>query len=551
MKSNLLLSLLLTIYCIPNAAISQIVLEATYPTINLQRINLQVSGEKWYYSDDDRRQIFFFNADHTPWKTINYPFEINKKVVLATVNIPISQTTFNVDNLMELIWLFKDTMTQRERIKILNERNDSVFIFPEGRNSLTINELVNSPTKIFVENRDNYSSYKTTIYGLPNMIFEKTYTNASNMHRQRFGHAGERYYFKNVPQKRIEICNTNHICRSIPIPVPPNGGSTTDNDPVFFADDKIFDADTLVEFAFSYDLGSNYGLAKIVNENNREILPINSLSSFVLDQQVGVADKIFLNYTRDNNTVNTQYKVIGLPYPTIEEHTYWSPIQRIVLKQFGAKFISFEYNRIQLLNTNHTVWKSINPIYNSGYSSTVYQNDVLPFVSDSIVNRDSLLEIIWTEWKQTSPRTSHYQLRITTENGINLATIPNARSFSVNKTANLPMKLVTKMWDSTRYNETKVWRFTSRTATQDPSVLTALNAQISPNPFTSTFTITHDVDKPLNIRLFNTVGILVFSEIINSSNSEIKPPNNLPQGVYLLEITDGEKRIIKRLTKIN
>ena len=126
---------------------------------------------------------------------------------------------------------------------------------------MTVNELGGRSSKLFVENVNNSGVYQTTIFNLPNMVFEKTYPNSSNMHRQNLGYAGEKFYFKNVPQKLLEIYNPNHtLWKSIRIPVPTNGGSTRTFDPVFFADDKIFDTDSLVEFVFSFDIGTGYGL---------------------------------------------------------------------------------------------------------------------------------------------------------------------------------------------------------------------------------------------------------------------------------------------------
>ncbi len=330
---------------------AQVTEEATYKTTNLQRLNLTISGEKWYYANDSTQQVYFFNANHTPWKTVDYPIEANKIVSLATINKPITQTTFKADELIELVWVFKDTLTQHERIKVLNELNDSVFILPEGNYVLTINELAGRPAKLFIENHESYDSYKTTIYSLPNMFFEKTYNNASNLHRQKFSYAGEVYYLKNTPQKRIEIYYPNHtLWKSIPLPVPSNGGSTYNYDPVFFADDKIFNADSLVEFAFSYDIGLGYGLSKIVSESGQILLPVNSNSSFVLNQKAGLLDKIFLAYNQSINTVNTQYHVIDLPYPTSRDYIYWFPVQRILFKNFGPKYINLGYRTLYLFN---------------------------------------------------------------------------------------------------------------------------------------------------------------------------------------------------------
>ena len=116
---------------------------------------------------------------------------------------------------------------------------------------------------------------------------------------------------------------------------------------------------------------------------------------------------------------------------------------------------------------------------------------------------------------------------------------------------NLPTKLITKTWDSTRYTNTKVWRFNTPTAVNDPSVLEGLEVDISPNPFNTSFTIHHsETERPLSIRLFNATGMLILSDKITSRNTTVTPKNSLPNGIYFLEISNGIKRTVKRLVKM-
>ena len=546
---------LLSLWFMPQLSISQVTLEHTYPTNNLKRINLQASGEKWYYIDDTTRQIHFFNANHSTWKTIDFPKEANKNVSLAPTNMPISQTVFKTDNLLELVWLFKDSTNKIERIKILNELNDSVYYFTEGYNKLTVNELAGSSTKLFVENRDNDYIYQTIIFGLPNMVFEKSYPNASEMRRQRFGYAGEKLYFKNALLKRLEIYHPNYMLwKSIPLPFPSNGTYTTANDPIFFADDKFFVSDSLVEYIFSYQLSSGYEVFRVASEDRNEILFVNSNSSFKIDQKAGQPDKIFHNYNRDFNTVNTQHRILSLPsFPVIVEHTYPYPVERLFFKQFSAKYAALGYNYIKLLNADHTDWKSFTLIPSIGFDFLyIYDYDSSPpLLCDSIVNQDTLLEAIWIEKKRIAPKIFNYQLLITNENQKKLDSIPNARLFEINQLDNLPTKLITKTWDSTRYTNTKVWRFNTPTAVNDPSVFEGLEVDISPNPFNTSFTIHHsETERPLSIRLFNATGMLILSDKITSSNATVRPESSLPNGIYFLEISNGIKRTVKRLVKM-
>jgi hypothetical protein len=529
---------------------AQITDEATYPTSHLQRLKLSLQGEVLYYADDAAQQIYLFTGDHSPWKTIDYPKEINNKITLALMNLPVSQTTFKADALLELVWLFHDTMNQKERIKILNERGDSIFFFPINQTNITVNELIDRPTKLFFEKQEADYTYSTTVYGLPNMVLEHTYRNASNFHRQIFGYAGEVYYFKNTPDKRLEIYNTNHSLRkSIPLAVPTNGGWTTDTDDYFFADDKMFNTDTLVEVVFSYVMNST-DQVRIANENKTVLFHSNFFSSFQIDRKAGLPDKLFWSYAPSIDAY-PQCRVISLPFPFIypsttpREKTYDTQIERIVLSYYGAKYKYQLYTyAISLYDTSHILWKNLSLKSSSNYSPS----SLSPFISDNIVNPDSLIEVIWIENTYgTDVRPTAYKLRIADERDHNIAFIPDAYHFQMSQLDGLTNKLITKMTNGT----TKVWRFTTRTAIQDPSVSKGLDVQISPNPFVTSFTIhQNNSEYPLSIRLFNSLGQLVFAEKNVQNNALVTPPQSLSKGIYLLDIYNEGKHITQRLVKL-
>jgi Secretion system C-terminal sorting domain len=553
-QPRLFVFFVLSLWLSPNKMSAQLTLEATYPTTDLRRIHLPVSGEKWYYADDSTRKIYLFNANHTAWKTVNYPSETNKTVSLAAMNMPVSETTFNTDNLLEFVWIFKDTTTYRERIRILNERNDTVYAFAEGRNYLNVNELPGSSAKLFAES-GNYEHQKTAIFSLPNMILDTTFDYAGDMQRRKFSYAGEKFYSKNRNTNFLEIFNPNYT-RWKSFKIHNTRNELNIRDDIFFADDRIFNADTLVECMLTYWHGNGWPLKKIVSEKDantsNRIIYADTYSKLWLDQKEGQPDKLIFDESY-NNDMSFRCKIFGLPQNTLEA-TYSVPIQRISLKNYGPKYTSIGYRFVKLFSANHSDWKMITLVPTLGYDFLYnYGYDIsMPLVCDSIVHPDSLLEVIWNEWKRITPKTLACQLRITAENGNNIITVPNASFVEVNQLDKLTSKLITKTWDSTRYTETKVWRFTARTPVSDPSVSAAFDAQVSPNPFNNSFTINVLGDEgPLSIRLFNAIGTLVFSEKTTSSNATFTPPNGLPQGIYWCQISDGKSQIVKKLVKMN
>ena len=549
MKQILFFTFFLSFYLKEAIFAQTIALEATYPAKNLQRLKLPLSGDTWYYTDNILHKVFVFDGQHRPIKTIAYPTESHKKVSLAPMNMPISQTTFKEDALLELVWLYEDTLTHKKHYNVLNEQGDSILTFTEGDYKLTVSELVGSPAKLIAEKNDGNGNYSTEVWSLPNGVLEKTFQNASNFHRQRFGYAGEVYYFKSTDKKLLEVYKPNFdTFRLVHLAVPTHGGSTSDYDPYFFADDKMFNSDSLIEVVFSYDFNS-YEQVRIASESQCVLFHVNFFSSFGIERKEGLFDKIFWNYAASIDA-NTRYRVLNLPFicttsdiPPIEK-VYDYPVERIVLNHFGAKYVQKPYGNPFLYNANHTFWKyiTLNPSLN--YNRT-YESQ--PFISVGTVNSDTLIEIIWLE-KTNAP--IQYQLRITNERGQNLATIPNAQSFEMSQIKGLSTKLIAKMGNGTELTETKVYRFTQTTPTQDPSVKDDLEIEVSPNPFNTSFSI-HRKESyhPLSMRLFNALGQLVFETKVVQTDATITPPSTLIKGIYLLDASDGEKRIIKRLVK--
>ncbi len=522
---------------------AQITDEATYPTKNLQRLKLPLAGEVWYYADDSARQIHLFDTNHTPWKTVSYPSEANKTVSLVDMNMPVSETLFNTDNLLEFVWRFSDSTGKR--IKIINEHNQLVYAFPEGANLLTVNELAGSPTKLFVEQGQYYqdgSNFKTSIYSLPSMVLDTTFINASDMRRQKFSYAGEKFYFKNRAANLLEIYNPDYtLWRGKIIKIHNIRNELNCPDPIFFADDKTFNADTLVECMFTYWHANGWNLVKIVSEKdiNTKIAYANSNSHLILDRKVGYPDKLIFLYQGTGSSTTVKSEVFSLPQMIKETTVNLTYIGRILLKQFGVKYTTFEGNGIKLSDTLHRAWKSVPLLPTANFGVNYW---ILPLICDSIVNPDSFLEVIWSEQRSTN-----YNVRITKENGDELATIPNAYHFQVSQLDGLPNKLITKMTNGT----TKVWRFNTRTTIQDPSVSNGLDVQASPNPFITSFTIhSNGSEQGFNIQLFNAIGQLVFTEKNVQNNATLTPPQHLSKGLYLLDISCEEKRITKRLIKL-
>jgi hypothetical protein len=546
MTQKFYFALLGLLLCTPISISAQVTLEMTYPTTDLHRVNWTIGGEKYWFASDSLEEIKVYSASHQLEKTIRYPSVSNSVVRLLQGDYGVSQTVINPDNLLEIVWLVKDTISKTDKLQIRNELNSLLFKVDTAFESVRFSEIGSLATKMLVVT--NRPEYATKVYSLPSMNLENTYLGVSYLWRQVFGHAGEKYYFKNNGKKLLEIYNPNHtVWKKIPIPVPTNGGSLHTENDGFYADDNTFNDDLLVEFVFTYIISRGYCIVKIVNEEGNVILTVNSASTFRLDLRKGFPYKLYHDYNASINTVNTQYRVHSLPSMDIEQ-TYETPVYRIFLKNSGEKYVSnyFYSGTVSLFNSNHTSWKNIKLIPNPSFS-IAYGDASQPLITDNIYEPSSSLHTFWIQWKTLSPTMSAYMLRITNENGVNIATLPDVRYFSISDIKNLPKKLITKMWDRTEYTETKVWRFDALTAIETPP---SVKTRIYPNPAQDEMIIELLEDakgKKYDIEIFNILGQQVFSKNNIKEAQHILRKEQIGQGIFLLKINQGQKSVTKKI----
>lgn len=546
MNQNYLLFILFFCINLSSPINAQVTLETTYPTTDLHRVNWKHGGENYWYSNDSLKVIRVYSGQHQLLKTIRYPSVINTQVKLLSNEQAVTQTTVNSDDLLEMVWFFKDTLTKREQMKIMNERDSVLFVFNALSENVSFNEIEGLPTKLFVSAYENgLDAYTTKVYNLPTFNLENIYFRAYRLHRKKFGYAGEKYFYKDVESKKMRLFYPDHsfwkninlnFFQSINL-------KDYDDDSYTDADDNVFSKDSLVTVTFSYISGANYAQA-ILSENNPNTPLYKSNMAFRLDHQNNLEDKLFVEIYRTNDP--NYFKIFNLPNLR-EEAVSFSPINRTLLKKYGEVIIANSYNSLTLFYNNYRNKKIFNlPTLNSNYVVYPYSfNDRnFPIVSDSIINRDSLIEVVYTQLDTNKI----YTTKIVNDTGFIYKTIDNTRFFSLNHINGLHDKLITQTGNNTPF-ETKIWRFESPTATKEtPSVF---EVKIYPNPFYQDITIETEGNSlfPLTIRLINTLGEVVFNTKVLGNKANLSLPN-LSKGMYLLEINDGNQRTIRKIIKM-
>ncbi len=77
------------------------------------------------------------------------------------------------------------------------------------------------------------------------------------------------------------------------------------------------------------------------------------------------------------------------------------------------------------------------------------------------------------------------------------------------------------------------------------NVLPSINVVLSPNPFSNNIIVQLDNSNTTNIKLLNTVGMVVYNKVYNSNTINLNT-QALPNGVYLLLVEDKQGRTFKK-----
>ncbi len=536
---------------IPLSIQAQGIWEHTYPTTDLHRVKWSFGGEHYWFSNDSLKQVKIYSSQHQLLKTIQYPLVLNSQVRLLKSEHGVTQTHLNGDNLLEMIWIFKDTMTKKEpyKLQIRNERDSVIFTVNTLAHLVYFSEIEGLPTKLLIatwENGRNPNTfgYRTTVYNVPNIQVDTIYYDAYYLHRKKFGYSGEKYFY--IYKDSMKLFNANHSWwKTVNLKWSRNIQVDNSNSIYTDADDNVFSKDTLVEIVFSYDVTGNKGHL-VINELGKKIYKSNY--NFRLDHQKGLKDKLFIDTIIDN-TFPSYFRIYSLSSfkEELKDKKTSYPWQRTLLKKYGEVNYTYDGRLVLYYNSNLTR-KSIdlqNTLDVHYPSSIFFQNDV-PILSDTILNRDSFIEVIYAQYKYANNK-REYTTKIINETGTIYNTIDSTRYFTINHIEGLPNKLITKTGNDTPY-DTKVWRFNITTAIKEaPPVL---DVQIYPNPFAQSFTIEVMENSvfPSSLRLTNSLGQTVLTTKMNESKIVLALPN-LANGIYWLEIMNENKQTIRKIVK--
>lgn len=497
----------------------QFELEQTYYyTQNVQRIVLENSGEKYFSVNYHTGTIQLFNANHTPWKTINITLPPENYSFYV---FDISETLINPDDNLEIIYGTYSAPGVR-RSKIVNELG-TVLLSEENCYSFLVDRKQGLEAKII--------SSTGVVYSLPGLAIEHTYpsVNYANLKRVNLENSGEKYYFLDRVNSLAVLYNADHtFWKNIALPKP-DGYSISYID---ILSENQLNSDNLIEVGYSCQNNVEQQ-SRIANENGETLLIAVNPGNFAVSAIDGLPNKLMVYYMPGDIPDETSRRTDVYAIPTFGlEHTYQQFVNRVKLENSGEKYHARNYDYattdITIYNSDHTLWKTVaTPV--QGFGETIEN----VFISETKIDPDDALELIYTISSNTLDG-GHYYGYIIKDNGTVILDLPGAYDIWLSEFPNLATKLMVYSQDGPSFDQlyytTTVYHFDPTFSINEIEKTTV---QLSPIPATDVLKISSE-NKILEACFYDMRGVFVRQE----SGSDIKTVSvdGLSSGLYMLRL---------------
>jgi hypothetical protein len=515
MKSTILLIFVLS--CL--TAIGQINLENTYNDGIVNRVKLEISGEKYYLLDQSTKQVKLYNSDHTAWKTILLPTLVNP---LDLTISHLSETKINADNNIEIAYSY---YTENGGIlynsRIVNEEG-TVLLNVSDASSIEVSEINGLPIKVIALIDD--VDYSTKIYDVPALSLEHTYTGNDYVKRVKLENSGEKYYQLDELNNRVILYNSIHSEWNTISLSPINDAISLS---INHISENVINTDNLIEVVYtSYDASFNFE-SKISNESGTTLLTIPDAFSLNVDIISGFSNKLIAVFV-DFQSFSFLSKVHTLPSLLLEGTYNDGIVTRVKLENSGEKYYLFDAltNQVKLYNTNHSLWETL--MLSSPIGATILG---ITHLSETKINEDSQIELAysysWINGSETS-----YTSVIINYNGSIYLNIPGALAIVVSQIAGLQNKLIVPM-DGVP-ETSKVYGLPTTTLAVDKVNPVNVVIAIYPNPSNHNLTIESKNTAIKNFMITSVLGKIV-KEVKQTSQSITVDVSDLSPGTYFMK----------------
>lgn len=512
---------------------AQFELDHTYNDANVTRINLEYSGEKYYECRSATNQLVLYNADHSFWKMIALPAPLPTEYIGQSI-VHISESKINVDANLEIIYT---SGTSPFEGKVISEDGTVLLNVPNCQ-SLYLDEIPGLDNKLVANLRDGSSN----VYSVPSLVLENNYSEGL-VRRKQLENSGEKYYLLDKVAHAAKVYNPDHtLWKSIDLVGPPDWNNVSS---YLMLTETELNGDSLLKVGFNYryytPISTNY-VGVIVNENGVEIITIPRCNYMYLSVIDGLATKLIAStYYIGWDGSSTTTMIYSTP-SLILEHTYYGTANRTVLENSGEKYYQWQSygdefpidGNVKFYNSDHTLWKDISlPVNPVTWDINIY------FVSETKIAIDPLLEIGYCAMSR-SGEYDEWEGWVINESGqVYLNTI-GAQEYTLSEFPNLGTKLIENVTNQVDVSTVNV---ATNVYMVDPTMVVNQfqknGSAIAPNPAKNTINI-QSASTIIEANLFDIRGVA----IMQASGLDIKSMSveNLPSGIYLLNLTDGNNQ---------
>ncbi|MDI1254626.1 MAG: T9SS type A sorting domain-containing protein [Flavobacterium sp.] len=495
-------------------------LEHTYAEAPIKRILLEVSGEKYYYIDYPGKSLHFFNANHTPWKTIVLPVPTNTSNLFID---SVSEHKINPDDNIEIVFSYYYYGNGYQDAGMVVNENGTILLNVPNANFITLSEIDGLPNKLIATDVNNSVSpeeYLSAVYSIDGFGMENFYPNGE-IHRVFLENFGEKYYIFDKVNGLLKLYNSNHLFwKSIALPKPAEALYREIN----FISDHQLNNDNAIEVGYSYywvSINSLVYEAKIVTDNNVTLLTVANGTNLNVSLIDGAPNKLMATIHNGNTQYGADTKVFQIP-SLVAENTYTGKtVARIKLDVSGEKYYTVNINDgvARIYNANHGLWKSIglpNPDGLLFYSIT--------HISENKVNDDDFVELAYS-----CGNLDISESIVINENANILTTVYSGESMALSELPGVENKFIAHLINPGNYGAVYAMN-TLNVANFKRNSISAY-----PNPASDFLTIQSETSI-VQANLFDCRGILVLQNSIpGMTGIDVR---HLDNGIYFLQLTD-------------
>lgn len=286
-------------------SLPELILENEYAG-RIHRINLENSGEKYYFINEEETTMDLYNTDHTFWKTIDLTI-----MPEATVNgnVHISENRINTDDLLEVIYR---TMETNDGIftfttYVINEDGEVLLTVEDGWFH-TLNEEEGLDDKLLVH---QVGPIHSNVYTLPGLNLEHTYNVMTQ--RVKLESFGEKYFNSDPADGNVQLYNADHTPWMSIDPAP---GTSIEN-LMHLSESKIDPNDQIEIIYSSYNEDEGQSEGYVTNQNGEillavpddEIFPTVTNTILYLSEIPGLQNKLIVDYYEPSLYISSVYSL--------------------------------------------------------------------------------------------------------------------------------------------------------------------------------------------------------------------------------------------------